>query len=143
MATHQKKHIKQSKFKKELRFRNEHDDEEYATIISEKGDARFECRLLDGSIAIAKAKGSLSRGPKKERLLIDDFVLLQLDECTSVKKYYLIHKYSPEDKKSLKKMGELAQFVDKEEKQEDVVFETDIIDEIDNVVIDDDFIANI
>jgi hypothetical protein len=75
--------------------------------------------------------------------LIDDFVLLQLDECTSVKKYYLIHKYSPEDKKSLKKMGELAQFVDKEEKQEDVVFETDIIDEIDNVVIDDDFIANI
>ena len=57
MATHQKKHIKQSKFKKELRFRNEHDDEEYATIISEKGDARFECRLLDGSIAIAKAKG--------------------------------------------------------------------------------------
>jgi translation initiation factor IF-1 len=143
MATHQKKHIKQSKFKKELRFRNEHDCEEYGTIISEKGDARFECKLLDGSVVIAKAKGSLSRGPKKERLLMDDFVLLQLDECTSAKKYYLIHKYSPEDKKNLKKMGELAQFVDKEEKQEDIVFETDIVDEKDNVVIDDDFIANI
>jgi translation initiation factor IF-1 len=142
MATHQKKHNKQPKFKKELRFKNDH-NEEYATIISEKGDARFECKLLDGSITIAKAKGSLSRGPKKERLLVDDFVLLQLDECTSVKKYYLIHKYSPEDKKNLKKMGELALFVDKTEKQEDIIFETDIVDEIDNVTIDDDFIANI
>lgn len=143
MATHQKKHVQKSRFKNELRFKNPKEGEEYATIISEKGDARFECKLLDGSIAIAKAKGSLSRGPKKERLLLDDFVLLQLDNCTSIKKYYLIHKYSPEDKKNLKKMGELAQFVDKDEEREEVIFETDIIDEVDNVVIDDDFIANI
>jgi hypothetical protein len=40
-------------------------------------------------------------------------------------------------------MGELALFVDKTEKQEDIIFETDIVDEIDNVTIDDDFIANI
>jgi hypothetical protein len=147
MATHQKKHVQKSKFNKELRFRQEKEGEEYGTIIGEKGDARFECKLLDGSIVIAKAKGTLSRGPKKERLILDDFVLLQLDSCTSSKKYYLVHKYSPDDKKSLKKMGELAQFIDKNDKQEDVVFEVEDDTtgnaEVDNIVIDDDFIANI
>jgi len=147
MATHQKKHVQKSKFNKELRFRQEKEGEEYGTIIGEKGDARFECKLLDGSIVIAKAKGTLSRGPKKERLVLDDFVLLQLDSCTSSKKYYLVHKYSPDDKKSLKKMGELAQFIDKNDKQEDVVFEVEDDTtgnaEVDNIVIDDDFIANI
>ena len=86
MATHQKKHVQKSKFNKELRFRQDKDSEEYGTIIGEKGDARFECKLLDGSIVIAKAKGTLSRGPKKERLVLDDFVLLQLDSCTTTKK---------------------------------------------------------
>jgi hypothetical protein len=145
MATHQKKHIQKSKFSKELRFRHEKDGEEYGTIIGEKGDARFECKLLDGSIVIAKAKGSLSRGPKKERLVLDDFVLLQLDSCTSTKKYYLIHKYSHDDKKALKKMGELSQFVDKDDKKEEVVFEVEEEDtgDVDNIIIDDDFIANI
>jgi translation initiation factor IF-1 len=147
MATHQKKHVQKSKFNKELRFRQEKEGEEYGTIIGEKGDARFECKLLDGSIVIAKAKGTLSRGPKKERLVLDDFVLLQLDSCTSIKKYYLVHKYSPDDKKSLKKMGELAQFIDKNDKQEDVIFEVEDDTtgnaEVDNIVIDDDFIANI
>lgn len=143
MATHQKKHIQKTKFRNELRFRNTNDGEEYGTIISEKGDARFECKLLDGTIVIAKAKGTLSRGPKKERLVIDDFILVQKDTCTSQKKYYLVHKYTPEDKKNLKKMGELAQFTAENEKQEDVVFETDVKDKLDDVVIDDDFIANI
>jgi hypothetical protein len=145
MATHQKKHVQKSRFKNELRFKKEKEGEDYATIIGEKGDARFECKMLDGSTVIAKAKGSISRGPKKERLILDDFVLLQLDGCTSAKKYYLVHKYSPEDKKSLKKMGELSQYVDKDEKQEDVVFETENVDEdkVDEIVIDDDFIANI
>jgi hypothetical protein len=142
MATHQKKHVQKSKFNKELRFKQ--NDEEYGTIIGEKGDARFECKLLDGSIVIAKAKGSLSRGPKKERLLMDDFVLLQLDSCTSTKKYYLVHKYSPEDKKKLNKMNKLTQFTE-EKVEEDVVFADDVVDEdkINELVIDDDFIANI
>jgi translation initiation factor IF-1 len=88
MATHQKKHVQKSRFKNELRFKNNNENEYYATIISEKGDARYECKMLDGAIVIAKAKGSISRGPKKERLVLDDFVLLQLDGCTSSKKYY-------------------------------------------------------
>jgi translation initiation factor IF-1 len=142
MATHQKKHVQKSRFKNELRFKNDKDNEYYATIISEKGDARFECKMLDGAIVIAKAKGSISRGPKKERLVLDDFVLLQLDGCTSSKKYYLVHKYTADDKKNLQKMGELAQYVDKDEKEE-VIFESDIKDEIETLVIDDDFIANI
>ena len=150
MATHQKKHVQKSKFNKELRFRQEKEGEEYGTIIGEKGDARFECKLLDGSIVIAKAKGTLSRGPKKERLILDDFVLLQLDYCTTTKKkkYYLIHKYSSDDKKKLKKMGELTQFIDTDDKKAEVIFEIEDNDansngEIDNIVIDDDFIANI
>lgn len=146
MATHQKKHIQKSKFNKELRFRQEKEGEVYGNIIGEKGDARFECKLLDGSIVIAKAKGTLSRGPKKERLVLDDFVLLQLDSCTSTKKYYLVHKYSPDDKKSLKKMGELTQFNDKDDKKDEVIFEIEDNNndgEVDNIVIDDDFIANI
>jgi translation initiation factor IF-1 len=142
MATHQKKHVQKSRFKNELRFKNDKDNEYYATIISEKGDARFECKMLDGAIVIAKAKGSISRGPKKERLVLDDFVLLQLDGCTSSKKYYLVHKYTADDKKNLQKMGELAQYVDKDEKEE-VIFESDIKDEMETLVIDDDFIANI
>jgi hypothetical protein len=142
MATHQKKHVQKSKFSKELRFKQEQYGEEYATIIGEKGDARYECKLLDGSLVIAKAKGSLSRGPKKQRLIIDDFVLLQLDSCTTAKKYYLVHKYSPDDKKNLKKMGKLTQF--NEEKEEDIIFDdNDDKEKLNELVIDDDFIANI
>lgn len=142
MATHIKKHIKRSKFSNELRFKKESEGEDYAEIISEKGDARFECKLLDGSIVISKAKGSISRGPKKEKLSKNDFVLLQKDECTSQKKFYLIHKYSPEDKKKLAKMGELTQIKESEDVM--VAFEDDIVDaKINEVVIDDDFIASI
>ena len=143
MATHQKKHVQKIRTSKELRIREEKYGEEYGTIICDKGDARFECKLLDNSIAIAKAKGSLSRGPKKVRLVADDFVLLQLDSCTSTKKYYLIHKYSPDEKKKLKKMGQLLQLGEEEDK--DIIFETEDVkeDKINEIVIDDDFIANI
>jgi hypothetical protein len=54
----------------------------------------------------------------------------------------IIHKYTTDDKKNLQKMGELAQYVDNDEKEE-VIFESDIKDEMETLIIDDNFIANI
>ena len=153
MATHQKKHVKRHGYIMELKYRNDEEGEEYAEILSEMGNCRFEVKLIsDDTIYIAKAKGTLIKGPKRERLQKDDLVLLQLDNSTSEKKYYIIHKYSPDDRKMLKKAGQLATIKNAAshmtEEKVHVLFanESDLISKntgCDDVLIDDDFIANI
>jgi initiation factor 1A len=88
-----------------IRFKDEF--EEYGIILQAKGNARFECNLLDGSNTIAKAKGSLIRGPKKQKLFKGDLILVQLDLSSTEKKYYIVHKYDDNDKKVLIKNKEI------------------------------------
>ena len=93
MATHQKKHIKNTNRSKELILCSKSNDEYYGQIISAKGDARFEVKIIyNNSTIIAKARGVLIRGPGKQMINKDDYVLLQKDMSTSDNKYYIIKK---------------------------------------------------
>ena len=139
MATHQKKHI-QIKGTKELVIRDEKTGEEYAEVLNPLGDCRFECQLLNGEKVIASLRGSLVKGPKKQFIKKEDFVLLQITED---KTYYIIHKYSPDDKKKLARQGELNTVSNTSEGGTKITMASDIggakiihDDDIDDVFID-------
>jgi translation initiation factor IF-1 len=109
MATHQKKHM-QSRGTKELIFRDEKEGEEYAEVLKAIGDCRFECQFLNTETTQAKLAGALIKGPRKQRIVVGDFVLLTRNQSTTEKDtYYIIHKYTSDDKKKLAKNGEFAQ----------------------------------
>lgn len=117
MATHRKNHEK-NKGTNELVFKGE--NQQYADVIEPRGDARFFCQPLQGSPVLAKLVGSLIKGPKKKYVAKGDFVLLQKDTNTTEKEaYYIVHKYSEEERKNLKKQGELKiiNIVKKEDKE--------------------------
>lgn len=146
MATHQKKHVqKRCAITKELITRDDTLYEKYAEITRPTGDCKFDCRLLDGSITNATLVGRLVKGPKKQRINVGDFVLIQALEChTEKEKYYIIHKYTPDEKKKLIKNGELAQVKTTEDIGTTVVMEGDVSNiTIAETQIDDDFIDSI
>ena len=68
-------------------------------------------------------------------------------------KYFIIHKYSPDDIKKLKKSGELTSIINVNENNEDyndndndsvhVLFDEDVLSKVDEIEINDDFIASI
>jgi translation initiation factor IF-1 len=151
MATHQKKHMKKRfVHTRELLFSNPEEGETYGQIVSAKGDARFEIKIIkNNSLVIAKARGILIHGPQKKRLIKDDYVLIQSDNLSYNDKYYIIHKYSPEDVKKLKKSGELATMNDYKDDNEidnnmtNILFDEDVLNKLDEIEINDDFIASI
>jgi initiation factor 1A len=146
MATHQKKHVqKRGTNTKELITRDESLGEKYAEIVKATGDCRFDCRFLDGSTTNAALQGRLIKGPNKQRVVAGDFVLLQALDCHTEKdKYFIIHKYSPDDKKKLAKNGELAQIRTSEEAGTTVMMEGEVTNKVvAEAEIDDDFIDNI
>jgi len=139
MATHQKKHIqnKQSKYV-EFILRSEKDNEEYAQIVAAKGsDARFEVTILTSGINVmAKARGSLIKGPRKKKIEKGNIVVIQKDNTfTAEDKYYIIHKYDKQDADKLEKMGELKSLVPNVYNNENLGID---LDEFDN-----EFISNI
>jgi initiation factor 1A len=104
MATHQKKHTR-TRGPRDLVFK-EGNNEEYAKITEKYGECRFGCELLNGEIVIAKLRTAIK---KKGRVEKEDLVLLQKDNSTTTKdKYYIINKYTLDEKKKLMKTGELA-----------------------------------
>jgi len=154
MATHQKKYTKKRHTVKELLFCSPDEDETYGQIIAAKGDTRFEIRLIkNNATVIGKIRGSLIKGPNKKRINKDDFVLLQKDLSSDNDKYFIIHKYSPDDIKKLKKSGELTSIINVNENNEDyndndndsvhVLFDDDVLSKVDEIEINDDFIASI
>jgi translation initiation factor IF-1 len=149
MATHIKKKDlikKKNNTKKDIIFRSVNEDEHYATVGLAKGDARFEVTLIENNIiAIAKTRGALSKGPSKQRICKDDIVIVQGNPGSTQDKYYIIHKYSPEDVRKLRKSGELAQIKEKIDNEEcSIMFEDDVVEnKQDEIIIDDDFISNI
>ena len=136
MATHVKKHIKKSN----KDFTTAEDGETYAIIKSNKGDARFDIEVIrTGKALIAKARGSLIKGPGKQRLNIGDTVLIQEGDST-----YILTKYSEEEVKKLTKMGELVSFKPKVDQDDNIFFDEDAIDrEMQELEIDHDFIMGI
>ena len=146
MSTHQKKHIKNTG-SHELIYRSEKAGEHYAYVTNPKGDARFEVTNHSTNVQVlAKARGCLISGPKKKRIEKGNLVLIQDDGTSNGDdKYYIIHVYSPDDIKRLRKAGELAQIKEEEDTdQVTVAFEGDcVVKKNEHVEIDDDFIANL
>ena len=143
MATHQKKH-NQNRGIAQLIFKEK--NEQYAEVIKPIGDSRFEVQLQTGDKVIAKLTGRLIKGPNKQRVMPSDFVLIDKNcDNTESDKYYIIHKYSPEDKKKLIKNGELVQI--KTEQIDTgtlVIMDNDVAEkELNEIDIDDNFIDNI
>jgi len=147
MATHQKKHTKNTYGPRELIYRNEADDENYAIVNASKGDARFEITFYSNNvIAIAKVRGALISGPKKQRIEKGNLVLVQGDNSsTKGDKYFITHKYSDDDVKRLRKAGELAQIMEVgNEDKVTVAFESDvIIKKNKEIEVDESYIGNI
>lgn len=146
MATHQKKHIKRVSGNKELQLK-QGDNELYGEIISEKGDLRFEVKLIKNSATvIAKARPAITKGPNRSRIIKGNTVLLQMDEATTGRdKYYIIHKYSDDDVRQLKKAGELSVIMtEDDERVTTIIFEDDAINQPENIIeVDDTFIADL
>lgn len=151
MATHQKKHIKRSGAPHRELILTEQDNEQPALVTGTKGDARFEIKFYRNNLtSIAKARGALIKGPNKQRINIGDTVLIQADDSTSIgDKYYIIHKYTEDDVKKLRKIGELAcvnpqNNENDETKVTQVLFDDEVaVKESDVIEVDDDFIANL
>ena len=141
MATHQKKHNKQSGITKELHIKD--DTQEYAEVVSAKGDNRFEVKLIsNGFSVIAKLRGSLTYRCNK-RIEKGEVVLCQVDDMNYNPKFYIVHRYTKDHIKALKKMGDLATYVEKDEKS-NVIFDDDVESkQLDIVEFDDNFIAGI
>jgi translation initiation factor IF-1 len=143
--THKTKHIKKKIVFNELHYSTE--NELYGTINCDLGNATFEVTIHNtNKIIQAKACGAIIKGPKKQRLNKGDMILVQLDTSTTSKeKYFIIHKYSPDDVKNLRLQGHLTQIKEICDKNKPIVtFENDVIQNVENDIdIDDDFIAGI
>jgi translation initiation factor IF-1 len=142
--THKKKHIKKKKTN-DFILKIENENQEYGQIIGPKGNTRFEVKLIkNNEIFNVKLRGTLSKGPNKQRIEKKDIVLLHPDNSTTDNdKYFIIHKYSNDDIKRLQKMGELAQ-INLDDNDPIIMYEDDILQKkIDEIKIDDNFIDNI
>lgn len=143
MATHQKKHIKNIG-KKELPVRDQGLGEFYGTIGDALGDARWKVKLTDGRDVIASARGAIKSGRNKQRINKGDIVLVQesLDLTT------ILHRYTPDEAKRLRKMGEVLQVAeDNGVGSSNVQFE-DEEEQLDNdmnskIEVDEDFLKNL
>jgi hypothetical protein len=122
--THKKKHTQISGSARSLPYKSEKDGLSYAITGLPRGDCMFDITLVEtakktwGSIA-----GSLVRGPNKKRIFGGMYVLVQKDSSSTGKdKYFIVHAYSDDDVRRLRKEGELAPLTD------DAVFEEVVID---------------
>jgi len=131
--THQKKHIKKRGVSnKELIIPEQ--DEELGIVINSLGYYRFKIKLCDSEIEHnAKLRGNLIKGPKKQLLRPNDLILLTRDSSfTAEDKYFIIHKYSENDKKALIKGKYLNENTDLQiNNNEDNLFEHDDNENID------------
>ena len=144
MATHQKKHVKK-RISSNINIYKTDDMEDYAKVIKAvNSDATFEVELIKNNTKIiAGARGSMIKGPNKQKINPGDTILIQKDTSTTKEKYFICYKFSPEDVKRLTKMGELSKMVESVTKDENIVFEGDVILTNKNIKINDDFINNI
>ena len=147
MATHIKKKDlikKKNNTKRDIVFCSDKDNEHYALVGNAKGDGRFEVTIIENNVqTIAKIRGALSKGPQKQRIMKDDTVIIQGNPGSTQDKYYIIHKYSPDDVRRLRKAGELAQIKD-DDNECTVIFDDDVVANKQNEIdINDDFIAGI
>jgi initiation factor 1A len=148
MATHQKKHIQNTKnTPKSVVYAEK--GEEYGEINRAVGGCRFEV-ISNGQIIIATLKGALVRGPKKKRVEKGQHVLIVREDSTQ-DKFWIIHVYNSDDVKRLRKAGELTQIKEVSDTattpKTTVAFEDDFEDDVvieeSNVTVNDTYISDL
>jgi translation initiation factor IF-1 len=102
MATHQKRHNKNSAKSRELIEPDNSIGEEYAILGTCNGGTRFNVTLLkDRKELVASVKKSLCFGRKKVRFNKGDLIIIQPDGMTKPS-YYIIHKFTEEEFRKLR-----------------------------------------
>lgn len=92
------------------------DQQEYAVAEKMLGDGRIKMQCMDGGNRIGIIRGKMR---KKVWINPGDLILIGLREFQN-SKADVIHKYSPEEARKLKKMGEVAETMrNREEETED------------------------
>eukprot|EP00331_Platyophrya_macrostoma_P028897 CAMPEP_0176461802 /NCGR_PEP_ID=MMETSP0127-20121128/34874_1 /TAXON_ID=938130 /ORGANISM="Platyophrya macrostoma, Strain WH" /LENGTH=227 /DNA_ID=CAMNT_0017853569 /DNA_START=60 /DNA_END=743 /DNA_ORIENTATION=- len=109
--------------KRELIFKE--DEQEYAQVTKMLGDGRFECYCFDDVKRLANIRGQLK---KRVWFTVGDIVLVSLREYQD-NKCDAFHKFTPDEVKKLKDLGEIPMSVKYEEgevtenKNDDVIFD--------------------
>ena len=134
MATHQKKHIKhtgRNTRNTELQLADPKLGTTYAKVIAPKGSCRFEVvTISDNKTYNSGLRGKMQgKGGPSNRINVGDLVLLEYDTSTTTKdNYYIVHKYSQADTRTLEKKGELTTVRAMSEEASAIVFEKDSYD---------------
>jgi hypothetical protein len=147
MATHQKRHNKNRNTGNTSQFieRDENLEQYYGIVQSKLGDCRFTVAVASagGLTTTASLKGSLRKGRGKTLININDTVLLQSDNVNPSKthlansKFYIIHKYSADEARKLRKEGELDITVEDDKKiNGEILFDNDAEEEVQENVED-------
>jgi translation initiation factor 1A len=98
------------------------DEQEYAQILKNLGNCRFEGYCFDGKNRLLHVPG---RFRKRVWINRDDVVLVGLRDYQDAKAD-IIHKYNPDEVQKLKKMGEIP--------AKAAIAESDLLDDEDDLV---------
>ena len=119
-------------------------NQDYAEVLKAFGNGRFQFKFMNGEEDIAKLKGSMSKRRTFTKVEPGHLVLVQKDPNTTGKdKYYIIHRYSNDEKRTLTRMGELD-VVNEVPDESAFVFEDQVEQHAQNeLVLDADFFDSI
>lgn len=115
---------RQTDFKRELIRKDEY--QEYARVTKMLGNRRITCECFDGKIRLGLIRGKMK---KRVWISVDDLVLITKRDFQD-EKCDVIHKYSSDEERLLKKQGEFDTYIekaqDKKEEDEDMIAFEDI-----------------
>jgi hypothetical protein len=129
--THKKKHVQVNKRaalynSKELKKPKDEEGEKIGIIIKVLGNCYFDVEVIIDSIIVrAVALGTFKKGPRKEMLSINNYVIIQ--PGIEKDKYYINHKYTEDDIGKLHDLGYIekptqSKVIDQSDFTEDVDF---------------------
>ena len=105
MTTHMKKHTKGGHSELQLK----EDGQEYAKVISLVGEGRLMAQCMDGVERLCHIRGALK---KKVWIMKDDMILISLRDFQDGKAD-VIAKYTEQEVRTLRSMGEINMHTDK------------------------------
>jgi initiation factor 1A len=142
MATHQKRHVQKKNVKSVEFVIKEATTDRYAEVVGCYGSCRFECQFIEGGTTNAKLKNSLKR---RTKIVKGDLVLLEKDESTTGEdNYFIIAKYTTDDKKKLKHLGHLNTVKITDLSKSSIITESEAISTYTiEAIVDDDFINSV
>jgi len=100
-----RKKIRDTGGSKDVLLRDD-DAQQYGQIVKVLGGGRFTAHCFDGQPRLCVLRGSMRRGGIQNRVGLDDIVLVSLRDYQDGKAD-IVHRYTLDDARKLKMMGEL------------------------------------